>query len=187
VGGWGGGGGGATKTKISRSARERKEPGFGISAARAFEGGGSLLNPVHRNAISRAGVGDHFRKSLRCRLEFVPRGSGPAKRGTPKDTLDFGRPPGPKTSPTQVEGSRGPNSDPKIRDFYAGNRPLKSPPASTTGGPPANKTPLPQRLASDLGPKFIIPRHPRTLALPHPDFEAPDAKTSKNPLKTNMH
>ena len=24
---------------------------------------------VHNNAISRAGVGDHFRKSLRCRLE----------------------------------------------------------------------------------------------------------------------
>jgi hypothetical protein len=33
-----------------------------------------------------------------------------------------------KTSPTQLEGSRGTNSDPKIRDFHAGNRPVKSPP-----------------------------------------------------------
>ena len=37
------------------------------------------------------------------------------------------------------------------------------------------KPPLPQRLASDLGPRFInpCPRDPR----PHPDFEVPDAKT----------
>jgi hypothetical protein len=41
-----------------------------------------------------------------------------------------------KTSPTQLEGSRGPNSDPKIRDFHAGNRPVKSPPASTIARPP---------------------------------------------------
>ena len=31
----------------------------------------SLLILVHKNAISQAGVGDHFRKSFRCRLEFV--------------------------------------------------------------------------------------------------------------------
>ena len=29
----------------------------------------SLLILVHTNAISQAGVGDHFRKSLRCRVE----------------------------------------------------------------------------------------------------------------------
>jgi hypothetical protein len=42
-----------------------------------------------------------------------------------------------KTSPTYLEGSRVPNSDPKIRDFSAGNRPLKSPPASTKARPPS--------------------------------------------------
>ena len=41
-----------------------------------------------------------------------------------------------KTSPTQLEGSRGPNSDPKIRDFHAEKRPVKSPPASTIARPP---------------------------------------------------
>ena len=41
-----------------------------------------------------------------------------------------------KTSPTHLEGSRGPNSDPKICDVPAGNRPLQSPPATTIARPP---------------------------------------------------
>jgi hypothetical protein len=41
----------------------------------------SLLIVLHKNGISRAGVGNHFRKSFRCRLEFVPRGSGAPRRG----------------------------------------------------------------------------------------------------------
>ena len=39
------------------------------------------------------------------------------------------------------------------------------------------KPPLPQRLATDLGPKFINPRPPDPR--PHPEIEAPDAKTEK--------
>jgi hypothetical protein len=41
-----------------------------------------------------------------------------------------------KTSSTHLEGSRGPNSDPKNRIFSGGNRPPKSPPASTIARPP---------------------------------------------------
>jgi hypothetical protein len=40
-------------------------------------------NLVHKHAISRAGVGDHFRKSFRCRLELgSPR---PAVRDSVRD------------------------------------------------------------------------------------------------------
>jgi hypothetical protein len=42
-----------------------------------------------------------------------------------------------KTRPTHLEGSRGPNSDPKLSDFPpAGRRPLQSPHASTMARPP---------------------------------------------------
>jgi hypothetical protein len=41
----------------------------------------SLQVLVDKAAISRAGVGDHFRKSLRCRVGFVPRWSGAPRRG----------------------------------------------------------------------------------------------------------
>jgi hypothetical protein len=41
----------------------------------------SVVILVHKNVISQAGVRDHFRKSFRCRLEFVPRGSGAPRRG----------------------------------------------------------------------------------------------------------
>jgi hypothetical protein len=55
-----------------------------------------------------------------------------------------------KTSPTQLEGSRGPSSDPKIRDFHAGNRPLKSPPRVHCSQPALNNVSLRCTLGSPV-------------------------------------
>ena len=87
----------------------------------SFRTVGSFLNLVRKNAISRAGVGDHFRKSFRCILEFVrnpkrdPRKVVTAPRGCSfRGVSSRGEPPPLKAPPLRVR------------------RPISSPPRAQT-------------------------------------------------------
>jgi hypothetical protein len=100
-------------------------------------GGVEALGPEGGRRLERAaivetllpqnlGSGHHKNQDTKKRYKTGPESSSGAENTTKMHS---------KTSPTHLERSRGPNSDPKIRAFPAGNRPAKSPPVSTIGRP----------------------------------------------------
>jgi hypothetical protein len=62
---------GKSAARCARFEFRAVENGARIRNLRAESSRNQVLDPnlVHKHAISRAGVGDHFRKSFRCRLE----------------------------------------------------------------------------------------------------------------------